>query len=1159
MALRQLWRIADADNSALRITNVEDKSHADQPVLVDVSLDCTHYKHAPDGLTYHARESVRLSIPADFPYAIPTVSTAHTRFLGHPHVQWGVRLCMYLSPETQWLPSRGMIGFVEKLDDWFRKAALNELDDPAGPMHPPVAYTVSNTAVLVQVNAPEISDWPWFGAGIVKRRKSNLVEVTGWEEVYHLDKATVFAPAILLDFELPFEFPRTMRQLLQRLEKGGVSRSKVLVHLMLAAERLDRQEPMYVVLGTPSRGITGDPEQRLQHLQAWEINATDVIKLRAASVACDVSARYQELRTPEDIQQLIDSIFDDLFKWERESQVGWCSVLENRPEIVTRRDVGTEMDWFKGRKVAVWGCGALGSLVAEHLLRADVGSITLYDNKAVNPGVLVRQNFVDADINELKVAVLRERLLAIAPAATVVANPVNLISDTLNNDDWSDEFDVIIDATASLRVRSKLEAVLIGQDRRPPIVAMMISGTARHGALAVIPPDYTGGSLDVFRRLGLAAMNRPWLEQSAQAFWSANNSAQLRQPEPGCSDPTFVASHVDIAAIAARMLNKAAAELSDQSDEAIGALIAQDAGQHPDRSFRFRPHVVIRGDGLEFRIAEGAWRDVRGWIHAGARERTSEDETGGLAFGQVDEALGIIWVSNVCGPPRDSTFSPEGFVCGVDGTKALSQEYASRTSGIVQYIGTWHSHPVSAARPSETDFGGIASIFTENPSEGPQQIMMIVGHASTSEPEIGAYAFERRELEISDNFAALAMTFRGGRAPAPELCAIDTSIGLALSGGGSRAVAFHLGTLRALEDLGLLHEIETISGVSGGSLVTGMIGYTQDDFEELDKRIVSVLKRGLVFPALLKLLHPGRAVQLLLAGMFVSLPALIIDSVRVVLSQLIAFVPGLSKFNGSIARLRWPFRRWYSRTHVLSAAMESAVGSQVCSAATRDGKNIVFNACELRTGTAFRMSNEQFGSWRFGWAPSDQLRVADAVTASAAFPPALPPFDWSFQLEKSGEFKQERLLITDGGVFENIGVSVMEPGRDSSFSAIGYSPKIIIASDAGAGQFSGRSFPSSWPPRMVQVVNAVMRKVQDATKARLHQHAADGRIDRFVYANLGQIDSKLPLKPSRWIDREDVVNYPTDFSAMTKRNVEKISGRGEAIMRTLATQYLLSD
>lgn len=48
-------------------------------------------------------------------------------------------------------------------------------------------------------------------------------------------------------------------------------------------------------------------------------------------------------------------------------------------------------------------------------------------------------------------------------------------------------------------------------------------------------------------------------------------------------------------------------------------------------------------------------------------------------------------------------------------------------------------------------------------------------------------------------------------------------IGLALSGGGVRAAAFHSGVLKYLAEKGKLEDINHISSVSGGSLFTGLV------------------------------------------------------------------------------------------------------------------------------------------------------------------------------------------------------------------------------------------------------------------------------------------------------------------------------------------------
>jgi len=55
-------------------------------------------------------------------------------------------------------------------------------------------------------------------------------------------------------------------------------------------------------------------------------------------------------------------------------------------------------------------------------------------------------------------------------------------------------------------------------------------------------------------------------------------------------------------------------------------------------------------------------------------------------------------------------------------------------------------------------------------------------------------------------------------------------IGLALSGGGVRALVFHLGVLKRLAQENLLEEITQISSVSGGSLGTGLI-YNLNDLK----------------------------------------------------------------------------------------------------------------------------------------------------------------------------------------------------------------------------------------------------------------------------------------------------------------------------------------
>ena len=70
-----------------------------------------------------------------------------------------------------------------------------------------------------------------------------------------------------------------------------------------------------------------------------------------------------------------------------------------------------------------------------------------------------------------------------------------------------------------------------------------------------------------------------------------------------------------------------------------------------------------------------------------------------------------------------------------------------------------------------------------------------------------------------------------------------SKIGLALSGGGSRAIAFHLGCLRTLKNYEILDKVEVMSSVSGGSIIGAAYCYMKysnfADFEEKIKRVIA--------------------------------------------------------------------------------------------------------------------------------------------------------------------------------------------------------------------------------------------------------------------------------------------------------------------------------
>jgi len=217
---------------------------------------------------------------------------------------------------------------------------------------------------------------------------------------------------------------------------------------------------------------------------------------------------------------------------------------------------------------------------------------------------------------------------------------------------------------------------------------------------------------------------------------------------------------------------------------------------------------------------------------------------------------------------------------------------------------------------------------------------------------------------------------------------------------------------------------------------------------------------------------------------------------------------------------------------------------------------IVLNTCELRSGSAFRFGSRESGCWRYGTVADNTVEVAHAVAASAAYPALLPALDEVITFtDRNGKKRDRRVLLTDGGVYDNLGVTCLEPGSAAEVGYNRFAPDYIICCDAGQGIFQDHPVPYLWGPRMMRAFESVFRKAQNATVNRLHMFAASDQIKGFVLAYLGQIDNRLPYAPADLVSREQVFEYPTDFGAMDDEHIDRLSRRGEQLTNTLLAYY----
>ena len=109
-------------------------------------------------------------------------------------------------------------------------------------------------------------------------------------------------------------------------------------------------------------------------------------------------------------------------------------------------------------RVILFGVGGVGSWCAEALIRSGVGHLTLVDSDCIEPTNINRQlPALSTTVGMPKVAVMRDRLLAVNPQADIVARQERYTPESAECFDLQ-SFDYVVDAIDSLK--DKLNLIL---------------------------------------------------------------------------------------------------------------------------------------------------------------------------------------------------------------------------------------------------------------------------------------------------------------------------------------------------------------------------------------------------------------------------------------------------------------------------------------------------------------------------------------------------------------------------------------------------------------------------------------------------------------------------------------------------------------------------
>jgi NTE family protein len=262
---------------------------------------------------------------------------------------------------------------------------------------------------------------------------------------------------------------------------------------------------------------------------------------------------------------------------------------------------------------------------------------------------------------------------------------------------------------------------------------------------------------------------------------------------------------------------------------------------------------------------------------------------------------------------------------------------------------------------------------------------------------------------------------------------------LCLSGGGYRAMVFHLGALWRLNEIGYLPRLARISSVSGGSITAGVLGLKW---------------QGLAFD--------GQGVS----GAFEQE---IVQPIRTLASKTIdegAILGGIL-LPGTIS------------DKVTEAYRKYLFGNATLQDLPSEPPRFVINATSVQTGALFRFSRPFIADYRVGMIPNPTIELAVAVAASSAFPPVLSPLklelDPASWAPASGLPSEDlhtepylsEAVLTDGGVYDNMGLETAWKNYQT-----------ILVSNGGGKIQASADPPSDWARHGLRINEIIDNQVR---------------------------------------------------------------------------------
>ncbi len=325
-------------------------------------------------------------------------------------------------------------------------------------------------------------------------------------------------------------------------------------------------------------------------------------------------------------------------------------------------------------------------------------------------------------------------------------------------------------------------------------------------------------------------------------------------------------------------------------------------------------------------------------------------------------------------------------------------------------------------------------------------------------------------------------------------------VGLALSGGGSRAVAFHYGVIEAFYELGIANKIDVVSAISGGAIIGAIFNLYSRDRNKFKEKVELVLNEGLEAALYWKLLDP-----------------------------------------------RWVLHQGV-HPDALADILDKKIFRGILLNQIPDNPTLILNAADLKRGCNFKFGKSICGSYKDGGFKIPGLRLSQAVAYSAAFTLCI-------SVKKLNLKKGTSVYLTDGGVYDALGANALMPDKTD---------KSILAQECETVILSDASFPYQESPRGLSFfaksrLESSFYCSGNRNRSLIYNKAfllhESGKIP---YLGTIKMDSKHDDLTRNWTagDLQSINQYKTDFKSVTGKSADLIKARGKKEAEIIVSKYL---